>query len=80
MKPDHILTSHAIINSKWIKDLSVRHQPIKLLIKNLSGKLSDFAFSNILSDISSQARETKEKNKQRGLHQTKMFLYSKGNH
>ena len=31
-------------------------------------------------DISPWARETKEKNKQMRLHQTKMFLHSKGNH
>ena len=33
-----------------------------------------------LSDISPQAREIKEKNKQMGLYQTKKLLYKKGNH
>ena len=36
--------------------------------------------SNILSGTSPQARETKEKNKQVRLHQTKKFLHSKGEH
>ena len=38
----------------------------------------DIVHSNILLDISPQAMETKEK--QMGLHQTKMFLHSKENH
>ena len=35
---------------------------------------------NIFSDISPQARETKEKRKQMGLNQSKMCLHSKGKH
>ena len=46
----------------------------------MGSKLSDIALSNILSDMSSRARETKEKNKQMGLHQTKKFLHRKENH
>ena len=41
--------------------------------------MSDLAHSNILLDMSPQAGETKEKNKQMRLHQTKKFLHSKGN-
>ena len=40
----------------------------------------DIACSNIFSDKSPQTRETKEKNKQMGLHQTKMPFHSKGKH
>ena len=36
--------------------------------------------SNILSDIYPQARETKEKNKQMGLHQTEKFSHNNRNH
>ena len=36
-------------------------------------------WENIFADISPQARKTKEKNKQMGLHQTSKFLNSKGN-
>ena len=46
---------------KWIKDLHVRHETIKILGENKGSKISDIAHSNILSDISPQARETKEK-------------------
>ena len=62
------------------KDLNVSPETMKILEENISSKISDIAHSNILSEISSQAREIKEKNKQMRVHQTKKFLHSKGNH
>ena len=53
---------------------------IKVPEENISSKLSEITKHNLFSAISPQARETKEKNKQMGLHQTKKFLHSKGNH
>ena len=61
MKLDHLTVSHKRINTKWIKDLHVRHKTIKILEENIGIKISDIARSNIFSDISPQARETKEK-------------------
>ena len=61
MKVDHLLTPHTRINSKWIKDLNVRPKTIKILEENIGSKILDMAHSNTLSDISPQARETKEK-------------------
>ena len=61
MKLDHLLTPHRRINSKWTKDLNVRPEITKILEENIGSKISDIARSNILSDISSQAREAKEK-------------------
>ena len=61
MKLDHLLTSHTRINSKWIKDFNIRPETIKIVEQNIGSKISDIGHSNILSDISPQARETKEK-------------------
>ena len=79
MKLDHILTPQMRINSKWIKDLNVNPQTIKILEEKIGSKILDIVHSNILLDISPQAREAKE-NKQMELHQTQMSLHSKGNH
>ena len=77
MKLDHLLKPHTRINSKWIKDLNVRPQTIKILEENTGSKILDIACRNFSSEISPQAKETKEKNKQMGLHQTKNILHSK---
>ena len=61
MKPDHLLIPHTRINSKWINDLNVRPETIKILEEKRGSKFLDIAGSNSLSDISPQARETKEK-------------------
>ena len=61
MKLDHLLIPHTRINSRWIKDLNVRPETIKIIEENIVSEISDIACSNFLSDISSQARETKEK-------------------
>ena len=61
MKLNHLLIPHARINSKWIKDLNVRPQTIKILRENIDSRTSDIACNNIVSDLSPQAKETKEK-------------------
>ena len=53
---------------------------MKLLQENIGSKLFDLGLSNNILDVYSQARETKSKNKQMELDQTKKHLYSKGNY
>ena len=54
------LTPHTRINSKWIKDLYISCDTIKVLEENIGSKISDIPCSNIFANISPRAREIKE--------------------
>ena len=62
MKVDHSLTPCAKISSKWIKDLNVRPETMRLVEENIGSTLLDIGLNNIFSStMSDWAKETKEK-------------------
>ena len=61
MKLELFLTPYTKINSKWIKDLNVRPETIKLLEENISRTLDDINQSKIIYDPPPRIMEIKTK-------------------
>ena len=61
MKLEHFLTPFTKINSKWIEDLNVRPETIKLLQENIGQTLSDINHNRILYDPPPRVMEIKTK-------------------
>ena len=61
MKLGHFLILYTKINSKWIKNLNVRPETIKLLEENIGKNLSDKNHSRILYEPPPRVMEIKAK-------------------
>ena len=60
-KLDHQLTPYTKINSRWIKDLNISCDTIKVLEKDIGRKISDIPCSNIFTDTPPRVRNIKER-------------------
>ena len=79
MKLNHQLTPYTKINSRWIKDLNISHNTIKVLEENIGRKSSDIPCSNIFTDMSLTARDIKEGINKWNIIKIKSFCMAKEN-
>ena len=79
MKLEHSLTPYTKINSKWIKDLNVSPDTLKLLEENIGRTLYDINHSKILFDSPPREMEIKTKINKWDLMKLKSFCTVKEN-
>ena len=77
MKLEHFLIPYTKINSKWVKDLNLRPETIKLLEENIGKILYDINHSRILYDPHPRILETKAKINKCDLMKLKSFCTAK---
>ena len=77
MKLEHCLTPYTKINSKWIRDVNVRQDTIKLLEENIGRALFDISHSKIFFDPAPRVMEIKSKINKWDLMKLKSFFTTK---
>ena len=77
MKLEHFLTLYTKINSKWIKDLNIRPEIIKLLEENIGRTLNNINQSKFLYDPPPRVMEIKTKVSKWDLIKPKSFCTAK---
>ena len=78
MKLSHYLTLYTKVNSKWVKQLKIP-ETINPLEENIGGKLLNVDLGNNFFGFDTENKDSKSKNKQMGLYQTKKLPHRKGN-
>ena len=79
MKLDHQLIPYTKINSRWIKNLNISCNTIKVLEENIGRKISDIPRNNIFTDMPPGARDRKERINKWNLIKIKSFCMAKEN-
>jgi hypothetical protein len=79
MKLDPCLAPWTRINSKWIKDLNIRHQSLKLVQERVGNTLEVIGIGKDFLTRTPESSAIKRKYRQMGLHKTKKFLQNKRN-
>ena len=79
MKLDHQLTLYTKLNSRWIEDLNISRDTIKVLEENIVRKISDITCANIFTNMSPRARNIKERINKWDFIKIKSFCMAKEN-
>jgi hypothetical protein len=78
LKLDPCLSPYTSINSKWIKNLKIRPEALKVIQEKAENALEAIAIGNDFLSRMQKAQQLR-KDQQMGLHEIKKLLHSKRN-